>query len=48
MSGILEDKDENEVFVPSVVLDKPLEAINEVVPAKSKHSYQKEYIYDFL
>ncbi|KAJ3643905.1 hypothetical protein Zmor_026587 [Zophobas morio] len=43
MSGILEDKDENEVFVPSAVLDEVLEAINKVVPAKSKHSYEKEY-----
>ncbi|XP_063925239.1 uncharacterized protein LOC135139081 isoform X1 [Zophobas morio] len=43
MSGILEDKDENEVFVPSAVLDEALEAINKVVPAKSKHSYEKEY-----
>ena len=43
MSGILEDKDENEVFVPSAVLEEVLEAINKVVPAKSKHSYEKEY-----
>ena len=43
MSGLLEDKDKNEVFVPSAVLDEALEAINKVVPAKSKYSYEKQY-----
>ena len=43
MSGMLEVQDENEVIVPSAVLDEALEAMNKVVPAKSKHSYEKEY-----
>ena len=37
MSGVLEDNNENEV------LDEVLEAVNKVLPAKSKHSYEKEY-----
>ena len=40
---ILEDNDENEVCVPSAVLDEALKAMNKVVPVKSKHSYGKEY-----
>ena len=37
MSGVLEDNNENEV------LDEVLEAVNKVLPAKSKRSYEKEY-----
>ena len=42
MSRILEDKDENEVFVTSAVLDEALKAITKVVPAKFKHAYEKQ------
>jgi hypothetical protein len=43
MAGIVEDQDKTEVFVPPAVLHEALNALNKVVPAKSKHSYEKEY-----
>jgi hypothetical protein len=43
MAGIVEDQDKTEVFVPPAVLHEALGALNKVVPAKSKHSYEKEY-----
>ncbi|RZC32415.1 Phage integrase domain containing protein, partial [Asbolus verrucosus] len=43
MAGIVEDQDKKEVFVPPAVLHEALAALNKVVPAKSKHSYEKEY-----
>jgi hypothetical protein len=43
MAGIVEDQDKTEAFVPPAVLHEALDALNKVVPAKSKHSYEKEY-----
>ncbi|RZC34607.1 hypothetical protein BDFB_014317, partial [Asbolus verrucosus] len=43
MARIVEDEDKKEVFVPLAVLHEALAALNKVVPAKLKHSYEKEY-----
>ncbi|EFA12852.1 hypothetical protein TcasGA2_TC000149 [Tribolium castaneum] len=43
MARISDFKEENQVFVPELVIQEASEAINKVVPAKSKQLYEKEY-----
>ncbi|EEZ99467.2 hypothetical protein TcasGA2_TC000033 [Tribolium castaneum] len=43
MARISDFKEENQVFVPKLVIQEASEAINKVVPAKSKQLYEKEY-----
>lgn len=44
MSSISNYKEENKVFVPELVKKEALEAVNKVVPVKSKQLYEKEYV----
>nr|XP_015833604.1 PREDICTED: uncharacterized protein LOC107397543 [Tribolium castaneum] len=43
MARISDFKEENQVFVPELIIQEASEAINKVVPAKSKQLYEKEY-----
>ncbi|XP_044264932.1 uncharacterized protein LOC123011529 [Tribolium madens] len=43
MAGICDYKEENQVFVPDLVIQEASEAINKVVSVKSKQLYEKEY-----
>ncbi|EEZ99610.1 hypothetical protein TcasGA2_TC002127 [Tribolium castaneum] len=43
MARISDFKEENQVFVPELVIQEASEAINKMVPAKSKQLYEKEY-----
>ncbi|EEZ98867.1 hypothetical protein TcasGA2_TC004479 [Tribolium castaneum] len=42
MARISDFKEENQVFVPGLIIQEASEAINKVVPAKSKQLYEKE------